>query len=57
MKMVDKGEKRRRNGAQLGQAQVKLKVIVEVVLEDGVEEVNDEDQLLVRIGGLWIEQN
>ena len=43
-------------GAELGQAQLDLKVIVEVVLEDGVEvgvEVKDQDQLLVRMGG-WL---
>ena len=45
-------------GAELGQAQLDSKVIVEVVLEDGVEvgvevEVKDEDQLLVRVAELY----
>ena len=49
-------------GAELGQTQVKLKVIVEVVLEDGVEvgvevEVKDDDQQLVRVGGGWVVDN
>ena len=55
-------EKKEQAGAKLGQAQVKLKVIVEVVLKDGVKvgvevEVKDEDKLLVRVGGWWINRN
>ena len=41
-----KKKKKKQAGAELGQAQVRLKVLAEVVLEDGVEveeEVNDED--------------